>query len=126
VNSNKSLDLLSKKEKTEFKNINEYLFEKQGIMDFITDAKQKDQSNIKEVNSEVYFEASSGSGGGRLHAHSYLKIIHNGLLSLQANDLRTFLKKVLGYNCHLDAPVSSDHNFQWECYIKKNQNKIDL
>ena len=126
INSNRSLDSLNKKEKMEFKNINEYLFEKQGIMDFITDAKKAGHDNIKEVTSEVYFEASSGSGNGRIHSHAYLKIIHSGLLSLQANDLRSFLKRVLGYSCHLDCPVSSDSEFAWNQYIKKNQNKIDL
>lgn len=119
INSNTDYDKMTKDDKLRFRRFMEYVFDENGIFDFLADLNSINDSraNVDEMNIEYYFENSSKN---LLHAHGILRIKHHGCFRLKLNEIRNLARTVFGKNIHIDAPVSSDYDTAWEEYIKKH------
>lgn len=127
INSNTDYDKMSDTDKKKFKKLVDFIFDENGILDFLTDMTSPDNptNNIDELHYDHYFENSSKN---LLHAHGIIRLRHHGHFKLEVNKIRALAKTMFGKNIHIDAPVSSDFVGSWESYMKKSgiHGRIDL
>lgn len=118
INSNTDYDKMPAADRKKFKRFIDYIFDENGIFDFLTDMNSPDDptANIENMHSDYYFENSSKN---LLHCHGILRLKHHGHYKLEVNKIRSLAKQMFGKNIHLDAPVTSDYVGSWENYMSK-------
>lgn len=118
INSNTDYDKMSDGDKKKFKRLIDYIFDENGIFDYLTDMNSPEDptKNIDDMHTDYYFENSSKN---LLHCHGIIRLHHHGHYKLEVNKIRALAKAQLGKNVHLDAPVTSDYVGSWEQYMRK-------
>lgn len=118
INTNTNYDNMNDDDKKRFKRFMSYVFDKEGIFDFVTDQESYDdpKKNIEEVEIDYFFENSSKN---LLHTHGFIKIIHHGYLKLRYGDIKEFAKIIFGKNLHMDFQAGTDAVTGWKNYMAK-------
>lgn len=119
LNYQKNYYSLTEEEKNIYKKFTYDLFKKHRLLKFMEDKHSNDiHRNIETIKSNYIFEV--GKKFLKLHVHGYYRIVHTSHLTLYANKLRDYAYEKLGYNIHVNIKPHSNHNKNWESYMRKN------
>jgi hypothetical protein len=123
INLNKTVDGLSERQQQMFKLISEYLFDCEGIDDFVKDMKDDGKTNIISRYIDHNFEV--GEKFGKLHVHSLIQIKHDGMIQIDIPRLRAFIDDAMGYNVHINLQAIKGGGTvgDWLRYIRKKESK---
>ena len=124
INTNKAYSTMTEEDKKKFKRFADYLMSRSHFLQFLRDATSPTNpaANVDDLQLEHKFEV--GTKLDRLHLHGLAKLTHHGFYSLQANAIRDFARKALGYTINLQSPVSSDPTQAWRQYMSKNSSTL--
>ncbi len=78
---------------------------------------------VKSVDIKYAVEVGHSPGGGRIHSHSIIKVVHNSSIKLDLQYIRKFLKEKYGYPVYVHYNmVKTDQAL--EDYLEKDQEEI--
>lgn len=125
INFQKTPESMDEDQKNKARLLNEYLFDRENILDLVECAKngQPEQCDIINVRIGSHFEI--GQNKGRLHIHGLVEIDHRTCLRIIQSDLRAIVNQFFGSRVHLNiqAKPQSNSSHIWERYMAKSANE---
>lgn len=122
INSQKSIDEMSLREKNRFKMLVGYLFDEDGIYGFIRERDGYPELADNAVSFRDDYSYEIGEKFSKVHMHGVVDIEHNSFIFMDIPALRTFVNEYLGYNSHINVKTPGQNAVvNWENYMNKNQ-----